>query len=1104
MSNLDRLNKSIRTSNLNNQNTLPYLNEIANEIRKYSIAANSEASIRQYFTTKITQILKYLFNFDYNPSLEVQVERQITTFNGRIDSLFGNLIIEFKHPKAFSTPSERTSAKEQLVDYIKGLQLKDLDTQWFGFITDGINIEGIIANEDGLSSSGIKSLSGSSIKRILEIILQQDTINLSSKNLIRLLSEDKSAQEISPIKQLAKALFNAISKHSVEKTIMLFQEWESIFRLAHNDKSKQSAIQRRKEALASYFQISLSNWGNSEIEYSALFSMQTAYAISVKLIAYRVLAKIKNRQSASWDSLLNSDSNQLLSYIKQVESGDLFRQEGFFNLIESDYFSWYASDLQWNTEISSAIQRLLSILSSFSRSSVLSEAKIGDLFKELYQSVMPFEVRHCLGEFYTPAWLADKTIDDGLKLVNTKNWRALDPCCGSGTFIVRLITKVLEQNKDKSNAEKLNAVLTRVKGFDLNPLAALSARINYFLLIADLLPENGSGVDIPIYLGDASCIPTRTQIASVSCFEYNIKTAIKDLHVIFPCSILKDLQSFSTKISSIEQYILFEDEESVFQEFINILPEKEKNVPELFHYLKDLSSELVFLQKKKWNGIWARIIYNFFSTIAIGKFDLIVGNPPWIDWKNLPNNYRDRIKSLCIEQNLFSGDRLTGGINLNICALITHVCLQNWLSEKGTLAFLMPENMIFQQTYEGFRKLNVGKNEFYFNKLTDWNNAAKPFDQVGMRFLAYYINNEKKDYSLGIPVQLIIKKKSSKTLKEYTHCQTFSSVQDLFNTVEATAGTVSGRTGFTYATSTDMLKKFQKIAGDSTYIGREGVEFFPQELLLFKYKRSIGNLIVIENIQVTKSKYKIPKSEQTLENKYFYPLIKGINVERFHLTFGELGQIFVPFPYDPIVSFRVPIDRKLLAKESPHLLSYFTKNRKVFDSQTDYNDRIIGSNRTKEFYSLARVGSYSFAKWFVAFRDNTSWQSCVVGLQSVPWSRDRKMPVFQNHCAYISQDNEGQYISEDEAHFICAIFNAPIIKKFIESSSDSRTFKIRPPINVPKFDPSNNIHKKLSAFSKLAHNNFADSKAIKVIDEKLDSLVLELASTISITSDIEY
>ena len=69
--------------------------------------------------------------------------------------------------------------------------------------------------------------------------------------------------------------------------------------------------------------------------------------------------------------------------------------------------------------------------------------------------------------------------------------------------------------------------------------------------------------------------------------------------------------------------------------------------------IAQLSKSLVELEEKEWNGIWARILSNYLTTANMGKFDIIVGNPPWVDWKSLPSGYRERIKSLCISRKLF-------------------------------------------------------------------------------------------------------------------------------------------------------------------------------------------------------------------------------------------------------------------------------------------------------------------------------------------------------------------------------------------------------------------------------------------------------------------
>jgi len=57
-----------------------------------------------------------------------------------------------------------------------------------------------------------------------------------------------------------------------------------------------------------------------------------------------------------------------------------------------------------------------------------------DLLKIFYGSVIDEQLRHDLGEYYTPDWLADYTLDRaGYR--GQINATVLDPACGSGTFL---------------------------------------------------------------------------------------------------------------------------------------------------------------------------------------------------------------------------------------------------------------------------------------------------------------------------------------------------------------------------------------------------------------------------------------------------------------------------------------------------------------------------------------------------------------------------------------------------------------------------------------------------------------------------------------------
>ena len=64
----------------------------------------------------------------------------------------------------------------------------------------------------------------------------------------------------------------------------------------------------------------------------------------------------------------------------------------------------------------------------------------GDLLKPLYESLFPRAVRHALGEYYTPHWLAEHVLDQ-VGYHGQADARLLDPTCGSGTFLLAALRR---------------------------------------------------------------------------------------------------------------------------------------------------------------------------------------------------------------------------------------------------------------------------------------------------------------------------------------------------------------------------------------------------------------------------------------------------------------------------------------------------------------------------------------------------------------------------------------------------------------------------------------------------------------------------------------
>jgi SAM-dependent methyltransferase len=115
-----------------------------------------------------------------------------------------------------------------------------------------------------------------------------------------------------------------------------------------------------------------------------------------------------------------------------------------------------------------------------------------DLFGELYANIYPESERKLLGEFYTPAWLAEHLLEvAGFNeaIGSGKTICVLDPACGSGTFLLATARRMMQAGLPTDCIAKC------VAGFDLNPLSVLMSVANLAMTLArykecDLPPLN--------------------------------------------------------------------------------------------------------------------------------------------------------------------------------------------------------------------------------------------------------------------------------------------------------------------------------------------------------------------------------------------------------------------------------------------------------------------------------------------------------------------------------------------------------------------------------------------------------------------------------------
>lgn len=495
------------------------LTHMATDIKNHAINTPNEATIESYFDCTLFSFFREVFGnlgYTYEPTKEASISTNRHITQGRADTAIGGLIIEFKQPSTLSTIDYQCRAVNQIKEYLNGIESA---SELIGFVTDGTQGCFITKNESGITEELFSPINAKQLDRLIQYIVKLELTTLSSQSLVDDFC-NTSLREGTGVK-LAKIFYEGIRSNMTQRTEMLFNEWKELFNLSHDDTSKQTAILKRRAAIEQLFEV---NFSEPNEEYKALYALQTAYIIIVKLVAFRILSLVRYRESLiDFENLYHTDDYALRVQLQSLEEGSIFRQYGILNLLEGDFFSWYVYDQQWTPQITDGIRQVLSVLLRYVTRPVLnSTQKTTDFFKELYQGLIPGPVRHSLGEYYTKKWLANKVLNDTLELANIQNWRGLDPCCGSGTFITAMIDKVLDETVELSSKERLDAVLKRVVGIDLNPVAVLTARVNYFINIVPLLEEQDN-IEIPIYLGDSSFVPQRVNCDNVLVWSIRLR-----------------------------------------------------------------------------------------------------------------------------------------------------------------------------------------------------------------------------------------------------------------------------------------------------------------------------------------------------------------------------------------------------------------------------------------------------------------------------------------------------------------------------------------------------------------------------------------------------
>jgi len=1050
--------------------------------------AAGEGGTEADFRRKVAQILEAAgeaVDLTIIPKDEYSVAR------GFVDSLYNRLVLEYKRPGVLTTTLRSRAnqdAIQQVKEYIEDVAKRERREakRLAGVVTDGFHFIFVRRVGEGWADPELVPVNRATTERFLRLLYALSSgAALIPENLI----EDFGPRQLRA-QRAARALHRALLDSDDPLVDKLFEQWRLFFSEATDYKEWADRIESKKE-----FRGFVKGMGIDPKEADApevFFALHTYYALLIKLIAYLAAGRFAGGNATPLSELASKEGGELRGAFEDLERGGIFREYGIRNFLEGDFFGWYLA--AWDGRIESALSGLAQRLSEYDPGTLeLAPENARDLLKKLYHYLLPREIRHDLGEYYTPDWLAERLIRQTLGSdLGDPTKRVLDPACGSGTFLVLLINHVRREARRRKMgpAETLDAIRKNIIGFDLNPLAVIAARTNYLLALGDLLGESErlgpEGIDIPVYQCDSVLTPSLGK----GLFEgglYKLRTSVGVFEVPETFATKERMEVLANLMDeSVEADV---SEQAFMKRLSQAVDLYESEFDGARARLSELYGRLAELHREGLDGVWARIIKNAFAPLFIERCDYVVGNPPWVNWESLPEDYRRSTMPLWKHYGLFperdkAMETILGGAKYDFSMLMTYVAMDRYLRPGGKLGFVLSQSLFKTSgAGQGFRCFCLPNGQAFCPVVVEDMVQLKPFEGASnrtavavftkgraVRYPVSYQHWKKRHTGRGSSIGFDTPYEDV-TKDKITYHRWFAQPVDQGDRRSAW---LTARRGALSAT--------QKVLGRSDYSARAGSytgganAVYWMDILA---ERPRG-LTVVSNITAGARK-KVPQLQTAVESELLYPLLRGRDVRRWACS---------PTAHVLIVqdaASRCGIAVETMERTYPKAHAYLARFEDMLRRRAAFK-RYFKDDAP--YWSMFDIGEYTFADYKVVWPWISSRVRAAVAVRSAG-----KVIVPEHNTSFVSFD------SEEEAHYFCAAFNScpcegAIMFSYCGGGGGLASPSVLERVRVPAFCRTNPVHVSMARLSRDTHGaaTIGDEQAVLGLEEQVDAQAAKLWS----------
>lgn len=765
-----------------------------------------------------------------------------------------------------------------------------------------------------------------------------------------------------------------------------------------------------------------------------IIAAETLFVLVCNLIA---VSATENSPAGWLQSVSKQATDQLIETFADVSSGRAFSQRGIGGFELQFHFNWYVEPFEkrgWH-----CLRGMAELISQLwdGRQFLIPGL---DPIQKLHDVLIPKNLRHVTGQFYTPEWLAAQLIEDS-------RWSPgktlIDPFAGSGVFILAALRRAAMQGTRPAE------IINDICAIELNPSACVAIRTNLILFFKDELAAQAFTLKPAIFCADALAPSIHEGVCHGDIFSSASRSLLIDGERYDPSGLTTPSIKIAIK-SSLSDFGI--------------------GCGQVVAPNADIHASSIALEK----SVRGRRIIEHLAVFFLKPADVLATNPPWIGWEYMSRQYRAYVQPAWEKYGLFTATgRERSFLKEDLSNMAMIAVWDRFLRNGGiSVAVLRPATMHSDLTAKGMRRLSLRpkSDPIALTEIRSFS-GIRVFAGAQTDAATWRIT---KGEETKFPVTAIEWCRTEARWQPESHDDVSTVLSN--TTVKhrvALRTNPSDPTSRWAITDEEAARTVGMLTGSNGYKARIGVFTGGANAVYYvRRERGVGAGLGLYTNIVERAKRQIDEESFLCEDQLAFPILRGRDLSRWQAT----PELYILCPHTAETKMK-PLGATTLSSTCPNGFHWLTRHKDFLLSRggfAGWEKHVL----KESFYAIQRIGDYTFAPHKVCWRYIAN--DFVVAVSS---AQDGHSVLPNDKVIFIS------FSDEEAAYFVCGFLSAALVRAHLVSSMSGRQISanmIRD-LPIPDFCKDDALHRSISDLTLKGHTAVATG-ALTLADHLQDEI----------------